>query len=285
MVMVVVGLMLPVAGGVADEACPLADLSGDHFVNFKDYAVLADWWLQDCNSLNHFCEGADFDLSGRVDPKDLAILTGDWLETCTPFVTTWDTSLGAGTTVTLALAGEVDAYIDWGDGSDPNYVTTPGPHVHDYGVDGTYTVSVTGSVTAYNSHSNGGAVSERKKLISVDNWGQLGFTSMYRAFSYCSNLVSVPPTSDGIEAVTDMGNMFGTALSRLGYLQRHRHERNVPHCVGIQPGHQRLGYLQRHRHVRDVPLCIDIQPGHRRLGYLQRHRHVLDVLRGVGVQR
>jgi len=45
-------------------ACPSADLTGDYFVNFEDYAVLAGWWLEDCNSLNHFCEGADFVLSG-----------------------------------------------------------------------------------------------------------------------------------------------------------------------------------------------------------------------------
>jgi hypothetical protein len=32
-------------------------------------------------------------------------------------VTTWDTSLSEGTTVTLALAGTVNAPIHWGDGS------------------------------------------------------------------------------------------------------------------------------------------------------------------------
>jgi len=104
----------------------------------------------------------------------------------------------------------VNATIDWGDDTDPNVVivTTPGPHVHDYGIDGIYTVSVTGSVTAYNSASKGGLASERAKLISVDNWGQLGFTNMFYAFYDCDNLVSVPNTSEGIEAVTDMGAMF-----------------------------------------------------------------------------
>ena len=103
----------------------------------------------------------------------------------------------------------MDAIIDWGDGSDPNHVTTPGPHVHDYGVDGIYTVSVTGSVTAYNSNgSSSGEDYTQAKLISVDNWGQLGFTSMSFAFAECSNLVSVPSTSDGIETVTDMSAMF-----------------------------------------------------------------------------
>ena len=187
-------------------ACPSADLTDDCFVNFEDFAMMAEWWLEDCNSSNNFCEGADFDLSSQVGPNDLAILAADWLENYA-FVTTWDTSLESGTTVTLALAGTVDATIDWGDGN-VETVTTPGPHVHNYRVDETYTVSVTGSVTAYNSYGNGGAVSERKKLISVDSWGQLGFTSMNHAFCNCSNLVSVPGTSDGIEAVTDMCLMF-----------------------------------------------------------------------------
>ena len=198
---------------ISFAACPSAELSGDYFVNFEDYAVLAQWWLEDCNSSNSFCAGADFDLSGQVDMKDLAILAGDWLKNYA-FVTTWDTSLGSGTTVTLALAGTVNATIDWGDGSAAEHVTTPGPHVHDYGVDGTYTVRVTGSVTAYNSGNNGGATSsERAKLISVDNWGQLGFTSMRYAFYDCSNLVSVPAASDGLEAVTSMYGMFVSASS------------------------------------------------------------------------
>jgi surface protein len=129
------------------------------------------------------------------------------------FVTTWDTNLGTGTTVTLALAGTVNAWIDWGDGSAIQQVTTPGPHVHDYGIDGIYTVSVTGTVTAYNSFSNGGALSERAKLVRVDAWGDVGFTSMQFAFHVAVNLVSVPGTSEGLENVTNMSGMFQDATS------------------------------------------------------------------------
>jgi len=129
-----------------------------------------------------------------------------------PFQTTWDTSLGSGKTVSLALAGEVDAEIDWGDGT-VEAVTTVGPHVHDYGVDGVYTVAVSGKLTAYNSKDNGGVESEPKKLISVDSWGLLGFTSLSDAFSGCKNLVSVPGNSNWIEAVTDMSYMFEHADS------------------------------------------------------------------------
>ena len=170
--------VLLIFAGVAG-ACPSADISGDCKVNLDDFAIMASEWLIDWSS---------------------------------HFVTTWNTNLGTGTTVTLALAGEVDATIDWGDDT-VETVTTPGPHVHDYGTDGVYTVSVTGSATAYNSDSNGGGIGERAKLISVDNWGRLGFTSMYLAFFECSNLVSVPSASDGIEDVNDMSYMFGYASS------------------------------------------------------------------------
>jgi len=126
------------------------------------------------------------------------------------FVTTWDTNLGEGTTVTLGLAGQVDAIIDWGDGT-VTPVTTIGPHTHDYGTDGTYTVSVTGSATAYNSMQYGGVLSERQKLTRVENWGTLGFTNLAFAFMGASNLTFVPAHSEGIEEVTNMTSMFNGA--------------------------------------------------------------------------
>ncbi len=174
-------VLLSMSGMVSGSSLP-GDYNGDWKVNFEDFAVFASYWMTDLSS---------------------------------SFVTTWDTSLGAGTTVTLALDGTVDATIDWGDDTDPNVVTvtTPGPHVHDYGVDGVYTVVVTGSVTACNSQNNGSVNSERAKLISVDNWGQTGFTNMSYAFYQCSNLVSVPTTLDGLEAVTDMRGMFAYTSS------------------------------------------------------------------------
>jgi len=186
--------------------CPLADFTGDCVVRFDDLAIFAAWWMEDCNSANNYCDGADFDLSGKVDANDLSILTADWLKNNDAFITTWDTSLGDSNTVTLALAGDVNAFIDWGDGSAAEHVT--GSCTHDYGVSGIYTVFVTGSVTAYNSRFS----SDGNKLVSVDNWGELGFTSMRYAFYKCDSLVSVPSTSDGIENVTDMSMMFYRAL-------------------------------------------------------------------------
>jgi hypothetical protein len=47
----------------AVAACPSADLTGNCFVDYEDFAVLSEWWLQDCNSFNNFCDEADVDLS------------------------------------------------------------------------------------------------------------------------------------------------------------------------------------------------------------------------------
>jgi surface protein len=179
--------------------CPSADITGDCKVNFDDFAMMASGWLTTYNA------------------NDLADMALQWLDA--PFVTTWDTSLGEGSTVTLALAEIVHPYedyyvnanIDWGDGT-IEHVTTSSPQ-HDYGVDGIYTVSVTGSVPAYNSFDNGGTLSECAKLVSVDTWGQVGFTNMEDAFAECSNLLSVPGTSEGIEDVTNMRTMFRGASS------------------------------------------------------------------------
>ena len=118
--------------GVCSADCPPGDLTGDCFVNLEDVAILADWWMQDCDASNEYCDGADLASPGGIDISDLDALLDDWLENYA-FITTWDTSLGEGTTVTLALAGAVDADIDWGDGSPLEHVMTPGPHVHDYG--------------------------------------------------------------------------------------------------------------------------------------------------------
>ncbi len=179
--------------GAVWAACPSADFSGDCRVNFDDFAIVASGWLT------------------TYEPNDLNDMAYQWLDNGA-FVTTWDTSLGFGTTVILGLTGTVDATIDWGDGTIET-VTSYSSYSHDYGIDGIYTVSVTGSVAAYNSFLDPHVRGASNKLISVDNWGQLGFTNMYLAFHFCENLVNVPTTTVGIETVTSMGGMFAVASS------------------------------------------------------------------------
>ncbi len=192
-----------------------ADINGDEIVNTDDLVVFAASWLDYACVTPGWCGGADLNKDGDVDYLDYAVISDQWLDEDDPalaFITTWYTGLGDGTTVTLGLAGTVNAQIDWGDGTIQT-VTTAGPHVHDYGTDGIYTVKVTGSATDYNSYNYGGSSSERAKLLTVENWGRLGFTSLYGAFGDAVNLIYVPNNSIGIEAVTDMRYMFSHASS------------------------------------------------------------------------
>jgi len=57
-----------------------ADADLNYEVDFYDFSVLAGQWDQtDCNASNDWCQWADFDQSGAVDPGDLALLADDWL--------------------------------------------------------------------------------------------------------------------------------------------------------------------------------------------------------------
>lgn len=56
------------------------DFNGDTVVDFEDYGILASYWrASDCNDPN-WCEGADIDVDGYVDPNDLRLFVDYWLE-------------------------------------------------------------------------------------------------------------------------------------------------------------------------------------------------------------
>ena len=147
--------------------------------------------------------------SGKVSGSTSLVVAA--ADVSSAFVTKWDTNLSSGTSITLALTGIVDATIDWGDGE----ITTVTGHSprpsHTYSEEGIYSVSVTGSVTAYNSH--GLFSSNMHKLIEVEAWGDVGFNSLHRAFESAINLVAVPTSTAGLEGVTNMSFMFHNASS------------------------------------------------------------------------
>ncbi|MCY2687984.1 BspA family leucine-rich repeat surface protein [Salinimicrobium sp. TH3] len=145
--------------------------------------------------------------SGKISETANLIVADDNVSSA--FVTKWNTNLDYNSRIALALAGTVNASIDWGDGTAKEEVTGPGPHYHTYAVDGIYTVSVTGTVTAYDTYNYGGNYYERNKLIEVVSWGDVGFVDLSYAFYRAENLLSVPTSSAGIENVTNMRSMFG----------------------------------------------------------------------------
>ena len=119
-------------------------------------------------------------------------------------VLVFDTTLASGTTVIVPLAGTVDVVIDWGDGNFAAF-TTAGDKAHTYASEGQYTVRVSGVLTGFGSNAS------RPNLTKCLSFGDLGLTSLFRAFRDCANLTEVPAVLP--ENVTNMGNMFQSATS------------------------------------------------------------------------
>ena len=101
------------------------------------------------------------------------------------FKTTWNVAVG---TLTIpSQDGTYNCTVDWGDGTAPT-THTVGDLVHTYTTAGTRQISITGQYNGFYI----GYGTDRNKLISVDDWGDVGFTSMSYAFRGCSNLASIP---------------------------------------------------------------------------------------------
>jgi hypothetical protein len=96
-------------------------------------------------------------------------------------------------TVYLPLGGTVNATINWGDGNTAEPANGANVYSHTYATANTYTVTVTGTVSAYGQvfYLSG----ENEPLVSVNSWdNDLGLTSLGSAFWEAINLTQVPNT-------------------------------------------------------------------------------------------
>lgn len=64
--------------------CGGANIGGDSNVNFIDFAIIGEYWLNSACTPPNWCGGADIDMSKAVGMTDVAILADNWLQTgCT----------------------------------------------------------------------------------------------------------------------------------------------------------------------------------------------------------
>ncbi|MDH5408360.1 MAG: BspA family leucine-rich repeat surface protein [Gammaproteobacteria bacterium] len=133
-----------------------------------------------------------------------------------PFVTTWKTDNPGSTDAnTIKISTNIDmsakaAYsytVDWGDGQQD--VLVPGNIEHTYSTPGTYTVSISGDFPAIQF----GKDDDNQKLISVEQWGSIGWQTMRGAFSGCDSLQLNAADIPILNQVTDMANMFSAAAN------------------------------------------------------------------------
>ncbi len=125
-----------------------------------------------------------------------------------PFITTWKTDNpgpSGDDQITIPTAsGEVYDYtVDWGDGSSDSGIT--GDFTHTYASPGTYTVIISGIFPRIHFETS---QTDRQKLLTIEQWGDIAWTSMREAFLYCGNLQGNFTDSPDLSNVTDMGSMF-----------------------------------------------------------------------------
>ena len=129
----------------------------------------------------------------------------------TEFITVWKTD-NSGTSnsnsITIPILGSYtyNYNVDWGDGTTSTGLTTATTKT--YTTAGTYTVKITGNFPVI--RFGGG---DKLKLLQVKNWGSIKWSSMYSAFSGCSNLTITALDAPDLSNVIDMGYMFNNCSS------------------------------------------------------------------------
>ncbi len=119
------------------------------------------------------------------------------------------TTAATNQTVKIPLNGTVDVIIDWGDGSDPDTITSAGSTSHVYATAGTDTVSITGTLTGLGSSAS---LNEYKSyLTKVLSFGGIGLEDLSYAFFNCGSLIDVP--DDLPSSVTNLASTFNGATN------------------------------------------------------------------------
>ena len=137
--------------------------------------------------------------SMNVTIQDAPVTTSD-------FVTTWRTTQ-PNEPVTIPTGGAAGAYtVDWGDGTTSANVT--GSQTHQYASPGDHTIRISGDLPRIHL---GGDPDNAAKLVSIDQWGNIRWTTMREVFAWTYNMVYRAADAPDLSSVADMGLMFAVA--------------------------------------------------------------------------
>ncbi|TVZ14962.1 BspA family leucine-rich repeat surface protein [Maribacter sp. MAR_2009_72] len=138
------------------------------------------------------------------------------VETFRPFITTWKTDnsgVSANNQITIpTFPGEnYDYTVDWGDGTRSTNVA--GDITHTYQNAGTYSVAIYGDFPRIYFNGILDVSKDFNKLLSVDQWGDIEWSSMSSAFDGCRNMSMLSEDVPNLTSVTHLNNMFVSCTS------------------------------------------------------------------------
>ena len=124
------------------------------------------------------------------------------------FVTTWNATSSPHTiSIPLEVRSGGTITINWGDGSTAD-VTANGTQSRAYSGPGDYRVSMAGDLSRINLGATGATAS---KLASIDQWGDVEWSSMKGAFQYATGMTYGATDSPDLSGVSSMKEMFNFA--------------------------------------------------------------------------
>ena len=147
---------------------------------------------------------------GTDDGTDIIDVTVK--DTSGAFITTWRT-ISAGQSITIPVGGATGTYdVIWGDGT--AFTGLTGDQTHSYAVPGNHTVAISGGFERIHLNNHADA----SKLRSIDQWGDIGWTSMRSAFNGASVMTYGATDAPDLSRVTDVRSMFRGATAFNGNL-------------------------------------------------------------------
>lgn len=102
--------------------------------------------------------------------------------------------------------------VDWENDGNFDEFGLSGAVVHDYGAAGTYTLAIRGNFPRIR-FADYGLSKDEKKLLSIEQWGDIIWDSMEKAFFGCSNLNGNFTDAPNLSGVSNISRMFLGATS------------------------------------------------------------------------
>ncbi len=129
------------------------------------------------------------------------------------FITTWQTTTASETVQLPTGSGTYNYTINWGDGTVE--ALTAGDPSHVYATAGTYAISIDGAFPHFQMNNN---ATHRSKILTIEQWGDVAWTSMQVSFRGCNNLTYNATDAPDLSGATEMDQAFRDATSFNGDL-------------------------------------------------------------------
>lgn len=120
------------------------------------------------------------------------------------FVSTWSTATPGAPVIIPTIGSGYNYDVDWENDGNFDDLGVTGNITHNYPNAGTHTIAIRGDFPRI--YFNGGG--SNNQLLSIEQWGDIAWTSFHRAFSGCSNLVINASDAPDLSGVTDLSLMF-----------------------------------------------------------------------------